>query len=72
MKDLLALPAEAKTTRAHMVSTYSINIDQGCHMAETALPTQAAKDSDKKCFITDQTHVKRIARHHHPHNPLIA
>jgi len=40
-----------------MVSTYSINIDQGNHVAELAFPTWAAKDSDKKVFITDQTHV---------------
>ena len=44
MKDLLALPAEAQTMGAHMVSTYSINIDQGHQLAELALPTQAAKD----------------------------
>jgi len=46
MKELPALPAEAPATGAHMVSTYSINIDQRCNSAELALPTQTAKDLD--------------------------
>src|SRR5882724_954400 len=69
-EDFLALPAEAQTTKADIVSAYSINIDQGCHTAKMTLPTQGAKDSNKKVFITDQTHVKKIARCH-PHSPLI-
>src|SRR5882724_3880060 len=72
MKDLLALAVEAQTTGSHMVFAYSINIDQGHHVAELALPTWAAKDSDNKVLITDQTHTKKIDRHCHPHGPLTA
>jgi len=41
-------------------------------VAEPALPTWAAKDSDKKVLITDQIHAKKVARHCCPHSPLIA
>jgi len=66
-KDFLALPVEAQAMGAHIVSAYSINIDQGHHSAELALPTQTAKDSDNKVFITNQTHAKKITRCCHPH-----
>jgi len=72
MNDLTDLPAEAQAMRAHMISAYSIHIDQGCHSAKLAIPTWAAKDSDSKVFITDQTHAKNFARHCCPHSPLIA
>jgi len=59
----LDLPAEAQAMEAHMISTYSMNIDQGHCAAELALPTQTTKDSDNGVFITHQTHAKKIARH---------
>jgi len=50
----------------------NINIDQGHHAAKLALPTWAAKDSDNKVLITDQTQAKKVARHCCSHGPLIA
>ena len=40
MKKLLALPAEAQATAAHMVSTFSMDMDHECLAAEPALPLQ--------------------------------
>src|SRR5882672_6026820 len=40
MKRLPALPAEAQTMASHMVSTYSIDINQGHHSAKLTLPHQ--------------------------------
>src|SRR5882724_7444015 len=57
--------------KVHIVSAYSINIDHGHHMAKTTIPTWGAKDPNKKVFIMDQNHVKKIARHC-PHGPLMA
>jgi len=71
MKELLALPAEAQATGAHMVSTWSMNIDQGHHSAELALPTLTTKDSKNGGFITIQTHAKKFSKHCCPHGPLI-
>src|SRR5882724_11323971 len=39
-KKLLALPAEAQATAAHMVSTYSMDMDHECLVAKLALPLQ--------------------------------